>query len=90
MYLKILISQTYIIYFLKDIVEILYNNLDQVPVRQKRAINFNVGGFDKHRIFWYNNIKPNGGGESIVGTLDYAINTSVGNFTTFKVIGQKV
>ena len=45
----------------KDVLEIL-SNIGQVPADQKGAINFNGGGFDNHRIFW-NNMKPNGGGE---------------------------
>ena len=65
----------------KDIVEIL-SNLDQVPADQKSAINFNGGGFDKHRIF-LNNMKPNGGGEPS-GSIADAINTSFGSFSDFK------
>jgi Fe-Mn family superoxide dismutase len=65
----------------KDIVEIL-SNLDQVPADQKSAINFNGGGFDNHRIFW-NNMKPNGGGEP-GGSVADAINTSFGSFSDFK------
>ena len=65
----------------KDIEEIL-SNLDQVPADQKSAINFNGGGFDNHRIFW-NNMKPNGGGEP-GGSIADAINTSFGSFSAFK------
>ena len=65
----------------KDILEIL-SNLDQVPADQKSAINFNGGGFDNHRIFW-NNMKPNGGGEP-GGSIADAINTSFGSFSDFK------
>jgi Fe-Mn family superoxide dismutase len=65
----------------KDIVEIL-SNLDQVPAEQKSAINFNGGGFDNHRIFWYN-MKSNGGGEPN-GSIADAINSSFGSFATFK------
>jgi Fe-Mn family superoxide dismutase len=65
----------------KDIVKIL-SNLDQVPADQKSAINFNGGGFDNHRIFW-NNMKPNGGGEP-GGSVADAINTSFGSFSDFK------
>jgi superoxide dismutase, Fe-Mn family len=65
----------------KDILEIL-SNLDQVPADQKSAINFNGGGFDNHRIFW-NNMKPNGGGEP-GGSVADAINTSFGSFSDFK------
>jgi len=45
----------------KDITEILAN-LSQVPDDQRGAINFNGGGYDNHKLFW-NNMKPNGGGE---------------------------
>ena len=65
----------------KDIVEIL-SNLDLVPDNQKSAINFNGGGYDNHRIFW-NNMKPNGGGEP-GGSLADAINSSFGSFSEFK------
>jgi superoxide dismutase, Fe-Mn family len=65
----------------KDIVEIL-SNLDLVPDNQKSAINFNGGGYDNHRIFW-NNMKPNGGGEP-GGSLADAINSSFGGFSEFK------
>ena len=65
----------------KDIEEIL-SNLDQVPADQKSAINFNGGGFDNHRIFW-NNMKPNGGGEPS-GSIADAINTSFVSFSAFK------
>ena len=65
----------------KDIAEIL-SNLDLVPDNQKSAINFNGGGYDNHRIFW-NNMKPNGGGEP-GGSLADAINSSFGSFSEFK------
>ena len=65
----------------KDIVEIL-SDLNEVPAEQKSAINFNGGGFDNHRIFW-NNMKPNGGGEPN-GAIADAINASFGSFATFK------
>lgn len=65
----------------KDIVEIL-SNLDLVPAIHKSAINFNGGGYDNHRIFW-NNMKPNGGGEP-GGSLADAINSSFGSFSEFK------
>lgn len=65
----------------KNIVEIL-SNLDLVPDNQKSAINFNGGGYDNHRIFW-NNMKPNGGGEP-GGSLADAINSSFGSFSEFK------
>jgi Fe-Mn family superoxide dismutase len=65
----------------KDIVEIL-SNLKQIPADQLSAINFNGGGFDNHRIFW-NNMKPNGGGEP-AGSIASEINSSFGSFSDFK------
>jgi superoxide dismutase, Fe-Mn family len=65
----------------KDIVQIL-SNLKQIPADQLSAINFNGGGFDNHRIFW-NNMKPNGGGEP-AGSIASAINSSFGSFSDFK------
>ena len=65
----------------KDVLEIL-SNIGQVPADQKGAINFNGGGFDNHRIFW-NNMKPNGGGEP-AGSIASAINESFGSFSAFK------
>ena len=65
----------------KDIVDIL-SDLSQVPQELKGAINFNGGGFDNHRLFW-NNMKPNGGGEP-GGAVADAINASFGSFADFK------
>lgn len=65
----------------KDIVDIL-SDLNQVPQELKSAINFNGGGFDNHRLFW-NNMKPNGGGEP-GGAVADAINASFGSFADFK------
>ena len=65
----------------KDIIEIL-SDLNQVPQELKSAINFNGGGFDNHRLFW-NNMKPNGGGEP-GGAVADAINASFGSFADFK------
>ena len=64
-----------------DIVEIL-GNLNSVPAEQRGAINFNGGGFDNHRLFW-NSMKPNGGGKP-GGAIADAINSSFGDFTSFK------
>jgi len=47
-----------------------------------RALNFNGGGYDNHKLFW-NNMKPNGGGEP-GGALADAINASFGSFADFK------
>ncbi len=65
----------------KDILEIL-SNIDQAPDDQKRAINFNGGGYDNHKLFW-DNMKPNGGGEP-GGAVADAINASFGSFSDFK------
>ena len=65
----------------KDIVDIL-SDLSQVPPELKSAINFNGGGYDNHKLFW-NNMKPNGGGEP-GGAVADAINASFGSFADFK------
>ncbi len=65
----------------KDIVDIL-SDLNQVPQELKGAINFNGGGYDNHKLFW-NNMKPNGGGEP-GGAVADAINASFGSFADFK------
>jgi len=65
----------------KDILDIL-SDLSQVPDELKKAINFNGGGYDNHKLFW-NNMKPNGGGEP-GGAVADAINSSFGSFTDFK------
>ena len=65
----------------KDITEIL-SDLNSVPNDLRSAINFNGGGFDNHRIFW-NNLKPNGGGDP-QGHIAEAINNSFGSFSAFK------
>ena len=65
----------------KDIVDIL-SNINDVPEDVRGAINFNGGGYDNHKLFW-NNMKPNGGGEP-GGALADAINASFGSFADFK------
>ena len=65
----------------KDIIEIL-SDLSQVPDDVRGAINFNGGGFDNHRLFW-NNMKPNGGGDP-GGAIADAINASFGSFSDLK------
>ena len=65
----------------KDILEILAD-LSQVPEDQKSAINFNGGGYDNHKLFW-DNMKPNGGGEP-GGTVADSIKSSFGSFADFK------
>ena len=65
----------------KDIVDIL-SDLNKVPQELRGAINFNGGGYDNHKLFW-NNMKPNGGGEP-GGAVADAINASFGNFADFK------
>ena len=65
----------------KDILDIL-SDLSQVPDELKKAINFNGGGYDNHKLFW-NNMKPNGGGEP-GGAVADAISASFGSFADFK------
>ncbi len=65
----------------KDILDIL-SDLSQVPDELKKAINFNGGGYDNHKLFW-NNMKSNGGGEP-GGAVADAINSSFGSFADFK------
>ncbi len=65
----------------KDILDLL-SDLSQVPDELKKAINFNGGGYDNHTLFW-NNMKPNGGGEP-GGAVADAINSSFGSFADFK------
>ncbi len=65
----------------KDIIEIL-SNINDVPEDVRGAINFNGGGYDNHMLFW-NNMKPDGGGEP-GGELADAINSSFGSFADFK------
>ncbi len=65
----------------KDILDIL-SDLSQVPDELKKAINFNGGGYDNHKLFWHN-MKPNGGGEP-GGAVADAINSSFGSFADFK------
>ena len=56
--------------------------LTQFQKEKRGAINFNGGGYDNHRLFW-NNMKPNGGGEP-GGSIADAINDSFGSFSDFK------
>ena len=65
----------------KDILDLL-SDLSQVPDELKKAINFNGGGYDNHKLFWHN-MKPNGGGEP-GGAVADAINSSFGSFADFK------
>ena len=65
----------------KDITEVLAN-LGQVPDDQRGAINFNGGGYDNHKLFW-NNMKPNGGGQP-GGAVADAIKKTFGDFNAFK------
>ena len=65
----------------KDIVDIL-SSINDVSDDVRGAINFAGGGYDNHKLFW-NNMKPNGGGEP-GGALADAINASFGSFADFK------
>lgn len=64
-----------------DILDIL-SDLDKVPDAQRRAINFNGGGYDNHRLFW-NSMSGSGGGEP-GGAVADAISKSFGGFSQFK------
>ena len=63
------------------IVEIL-SDLSSVPENIRNAINFYGGGFENHRLFW-ENMKPNGGGEP-GGRLADEIKIYFGSFREFK------
>ena len=65
-----------------DILDILADIDGTIPESKRGAINFNGGGFDNHRLFW-NNMKPNGGGEP-GGAVADAINDAFGSFADFK------
>jgi len=65
----------------KDILDIL-SDLSQVPDELKKAINFNGGGYDNHKLFW-NNMKPNGGGEPGGAEAD-AINSTFASIADIK------
>lgn len=60
----------------------LLASLDKVPENVKGAVNFHGGGYDNHTLFW-NNMKPNGGGEP-GGSVADAIKSSFGGFAQFK------
>ena len=60
----------------------LLSSIDKVPENVRGAVNFHGGGYDNHALFW-NNMKPNGGGEPGGGLAD-AINSSFGAFASFK------
>ena len=60
----------------------LLSSIDKVPENVRGAVNFHGGGYDNHAMFW-NNMKPNGGGEP-GGIVDDAINSSFGGFANFK------
>ena len=63
-------------------VEDLLSNLNDVPEAAKADIIFHGGGHYNHSIFW-NTIGPNGGGEP-GGDLADSINSSFGNYASFK------
>jgi len=64
-----------------ELTKLLYS-IDKVPENVRGAVNFHGGGYDNHALFW-NNMKPNGGGEP-GGSVADAINSSFGSFATFK------
>lgn len=67
---------------LPESIEEILANINKVPESMRGAVNFHGGGYDNHRIFW-NNMKPNGGGEP-GGEVADAINSAFGNFVAFK------
>ena len=67
--------------------EKILSNLSNIPENIRKVVNFNGGGYDNHNIFW-NNMKPNGGGEPNNKILEM-INESFGNFENFKDIFSK-
>lgn len=67
---------------LDENIEKILENISQVPEIIRKAVNFHGGGYDNHRIFW-DNMKPNGGGEP-GGKIADAINSIFGNFSSFK------
>ncbi|HXV39278.1 MAG TPA: superoxide dismutase [Nitrosopumilaceae archaeon] len=60
----------------------LLSSIDKVPENVRGAVNFHGGGYDNHALFW-NNMKPNGGGEP-GGSVADSINSSFGGFAGFK------
>lgn len=64
-----------------DILDILAG-LDNIPDTQRKAINFNGGGYDNHLLFW-NSMSGSGGGEP-GGIVADAISKSFGGFDQFK------
>ena len=60
----------------------LLSSLDKVPENVRGAVNFHGGGYDNHTLFW-NNMKPNGGGEA-GGSVADAIKSVFGGFAQFK------
>ena len=68
--------------FMENLMLEILQDLSQVPDDVRGAINFNGGGYDNHKLFW-NNMKPNGGGEP-GGALSDAINVAFGSFADFK------
>ena len=66
----------------KSIEELLANNCAAVPDNIRTAVRNNGGGHINHSMFWQI-MKPNGGGPPI-GSLAQAINSTFGDFATFK------
>ncbi|MXX20945.1 MAG: superoxide dismutase [Cenarchaeum sp. SB0661_bin_35] len=64
-----------------NILEIL-SNLEKIPDAQRKAINFNGGGYDNHRLFW--NSMSGSGGDEPGGAIADAISKSFGGFSQFK------
>ncbi len=63
-------------------VEELLRNLDQIPEDIRTTVRNNGGGHANHTMFWAI-MSPNGGGKP-TGAIATAINSTFGNFETFK------
>lgn len=63
-------------------IESLLQNLNSLPENIRTSVRNNGGGHYNHSLFWQM-MKKNGGGEP-TGELAKAIDTSFGNFSTFK------
>lgn len=62
--------------------EVLIQDLSKVPEAIRTAVRNNAGGHANHSLFWQV-MAPNAGGEP-TGELAAAINSTFGNFATFK------
>jgi len=68
--------------FADSSVEVVLSNVDKLPADKKQGIINNAGGHANHTLFW-SILSPNGGGKPS-GALAEAINTTFGDFDSFK------